>query len=199
MIAFIKAYSVPLFVGAICLALIFLPDALETSLSFQRTKIINGEWWRLLSANFLHLNTTHLLLNIAGLILVWLIFYNAVSSQWQIIFLLSGMISNTLFVLLFSPSVQNFVGLSGALHGVFVAFCIADLARFKWISIIGLAGVATKIVMEQLGWSGDTVEQWISNTVIIDAHLWGAVGGLLVGMLFTILKIRKTTANKRSL
>ncbi len=162
----------------------FVPDTVESYFSFQRREIIEGEWWRLLAANFFHLNAMHLFLNILGVVGVWFVFSNVVSPFWQIVFLLSGMLSNTLFVLLFQPSIQSFVGLSGALHGVFVAYCIVESTGNKWLSVVGLAGVTGKIMMEQLGLSGQYVEHLILGKVIVNAHLGGAIGGMVVGIFY---------------
>src|SRR5690606_7331879 len=47
---------------------------LAHSLRYDRQAILDGEVWRLLSGNLVHLGWSHLWLNAFGLLLVWLLF-----------------------------------------------------------------------------------------------------------------------------
>ena len=40
-------------------------------LAYDRHQLIDFQWWRLITGHFLHTNSTHLLLNTAGLTLLW--------------------------------------------------------------------------------------------------------------------------------
>src|SRR5258706_12532151 len=40
-------------------------------LQYERTSIGAGEWWRLVTAHWVHLGARHLLLDVAGLVPVW--------------------------------------------------------------------------------------------------------------------------------
>ena len=58
-------------------------DTAREALKYDRLAILNGEYWRLVSAHFTHLGPTHLLLNLAGLLLVWLLVGRYYSNrQW---------------------------------------------------------------------------------------------------------------------
>src|ERR1700685_64233 len=43
-------------------------------LRYERTGLANYQWWRLLSAHLVHLSWEHVLLNCAGLVLLWALF-----------------------------------------------------------------------------------------------------------------------------
>ena len=61
-------------VAALCgLALLIqlAGNAAQSALRFERQSIVAGDLWRLLSGHLVHLGWTHLLLNLAGLALVW--------------------------------------------------------------------------------------------------------------------------------
>jgi membrane associated rhomboid family serine protease len=83
-----------------------------------------GEWWRLVTALFLHANPLHLFMNGAGL---W-IFGSAVEKtvgRWRflVVFLLAGALGN-----LASASVAHYdvaIGASGGIFGVIGAFAVA--------------------------------------------------------------------------
>ena len=71
----------------LCLAFAVFGDAGRDTFRYDRLQIENGEYWRLVSGHFVHLGTTHLLLNMAGLVLVWLLvgrYYTRI--QWLTVF-----------------------------------------------------------------------------------------------------------------
>src|ERR1044071_4813538 len=49
-------------------------EPVRNALSYQRTALASGEWWRLLSAHFVHLDAGHATLNGLGLVLMWALF-----------------------------------------------------------------------------------------------------------------------------
>lgn len=85
----------------------------------QRTT--NGEWWRLLTAIFVHHGFFHLFANIAGLILIGLLVEQMVGSvMFASIFVASGVLTN-----LINISKQPLVlhtGAEGAIFGIFGLF-----------------------------------------------------------------------------
>ena len=188
-----QRYSIPLSVALLAVLIALVPQVKEAFV-YDRTLIDNGEFWRLISANLLHTNWIHLLLNLGGMGLIWLIFWDVTDAKWQLTFLLLPVILNTLFLYYFSPDMQRYVGLSGALHGTIIAFGLADFSNNKLTSIGLLVGVTIKLGWEQIYGSSESVEQLISATVAVDAHLWGAVAGLITGFIYLLsndTKIKK--------
>ena len=152
-----------------------------------------------LSHAFVHLNAQHLILNISGLVFIYLIFPSAFKSLLWIIALTASAVASAYGIFYYSPETEWLVGLSGALHGLFVYAALRSRASIAW-----LVAIIIKLVIEQMPSLMPTnnltqmTEQFISNPVIVDAHLWGAAGGLLfffvarsIATLFLIVELNR--------
>lgn len=179
----LKPYVVPLVVAAFASLAQLGGDAVQQDLRYDRDAILYGETWRLLSGNFLHLGSMHLLLNLAGLALIWMFFGARFNhAQWIVIVVVSALATGA-GLLVFTPEVGWYVGLSGALHGYFVAGCMAEI-RLKlregwWLLIV----IALKLAWEQ--WQGPMpgTASLAGGEVIVEAHLFGAIAGLAALLL----------------
>jgi len=152
-----------------------------------------------LSHAFVHLNAQHLILNISGLVFIYLIFPSAFKSLLWIIALAASAVASAYGIFYYSPETEWLVGLSGALHGLFVYAALRSRASIAW-----LVAIIIKLVIEQMPDLMPTnnltqmTEQFINNPVIVDAHLWGAAGGLLfffvarsIATLFLIVELNR--------
>src|ERR1700741_1791930 len=83
-----RGYGIALLGVCATLALFELSgDAGREALSFDRTAIASGEWWRLLSAHFVHLGAEHAALNGLGVVLMWALFARDYSpARWLAIY-----------------------------------------------------------------------------------------------------------------
>ena len=166
------------------LALLLAPEwdgeAAREALSYQRPAILGGQWWRLLSAHFVHLGLAHAALNAMGVVLLWALFARDYApARWLAIYLGSCLaVSAGLWFL--SPRIEWYVGASGALHGVMTAGTLAHLRRGDldgWILAIFLVA---KLGYEQfagaLPFAG-------SPDTVVDAHLYGAIGGVVLALM----------------
>jgi membrane associated rhomboid family serine protease len=79
-----------------------------------------------------------------------------------------------------NPEVTWYVGASGALHGVMAAGTLAHLRRRDLDGWILAAFVIGKLAYEQF--AGQMPFAGAANT-IVDAHLYGAIGGLAVALV----------------
>jgi len=151
-----------------------LGDSISELLRYDRGAIAAGGWWRLLTAHIVHLDAHHLVLNELGLVLMWSLFasdYDAI--EWTVI-VLAGALVISCGLWWLSPRVVWYVGLSGVLHSVMGAGAAKHLIERtwdRWILILFLAG---KLAYEQLGGPEPPL-------VVVDAHLYGAVAGFVVG------------------
>src|SRR3954469_10156520 len=121
-----RAYGWALLGACLVLALPeFGGDAVRNALSYDRSALVNGQYWRLLTAHFVHLDAQHVLLNGLGLVLMWALFARDYSPlRWLALYLFSALtISAGLWFL--SPEISWYVGASGALHGVMAAGTLA--------------------------------------------------------------------------
>lgn len=155
-------------------------------LRYERAAVIGGQFWRLLTGHLVHLGWMHLLLNLAGLALIWLLFGRALSTtQWTIVVIASAL-GISLGLVFFHPELRWYVGLSGVLHGMFVAGAIGGIAagyRAEWL-LLGL--VVLKLAWEQYAGPMHGTEQMIGGLVIVDSHLYGALLGLATALGFQL-------------
>jgi len=178
----LRQSALPLTICVISLLLqLFEPDSILWS-RYERAPIINHEWWRLLSGNFVHLGWEHLLMNLAGLILIWILLGRLLSpTQWLAV-IVSSSLAVGLGLLAFNPQLEWYVGLSGMLHGMFVAGLINNIRRgyrLEWLLLIALTA---KLIWEQVSGALPGSTELAGGTVIVDAHLYGAIAGLLVSV-----------------
>jgi rhomboid family GlyGly-CTERM serine protease len=156
-----------------------LPDAWQEGLRYDREQMAAGQAWRLLTACIVHLGWAHLALNGVGLLLMsWIFAADWPPYRWLLALGISGLVS-TLGVHLGNPEVFWLVGLSGALHGLFAFGAIGWLRMRERVGWALLAGLAAKILYEQVIGSLAVSEAIVGGAVIEDAHLWGVLGGLL--------------------
>jgi rhomboid family GlyGly-CTERM serine protease len=171
-----RAYGVALL--AVCALLALLEaggDTVRNALSYDRSALAAGEWWRALTAHFVHLDAAHAALNGMGVVLMWALFARDYPPlRWLAIYLFSALCIS-LGLWLWDPAVTNYVGASGALHGVMVAGTVAHLRRGDLDGWILALFIVVKLAYEQF--SGALPFSSSGNT-IVDAHLYGAVSGL---------------------
>lgn len=166
------------------LALFLLPEldgsAAREALSYQREALSRGEWWRLVSAHFVHLDFEHAALNGMGVVLMWALFArDHTPARWLTIYLGSALaVSAGLWF--FSPEIAWYVGASGALHGVMTAGTLAHLRRGDLDGWILAVFIVVKLAYEQLAGALPFAG---SPDTVVDAHLYGAIGGVLLALL----------------
>ena len=174
------AWLVPgiLVLGA--LILLLAGDAGREWLRFDRSGIAAGELWRLLTGHLVHLGISHTVLNLAGLVLVWFLVGRAYTwKQW--LWIMAGSIAAIDLGLWFgAPSLEWYVGLSGLLHGMLAAGIVAGLVDRSGEAAILALVVAGKLAWEQLAGPLPGSEGTSGGAVIVDAHLYGVIGGTLV-------------------
>lgn len=152
-------------------------NPVRDALSYDRSALAAGQWWRALTAHFVHLDPAHAALNGMGVVLMWALFARDYSPlRWLAIYLFSSLCIS-LGLWLWDPGVPNYVGASGALHGVMTAGTLAHLRRRDLDGWILATFIVVKLSYEQ--YAGALPFSSSGNT-IVDAHLYGAVGGILL-------------------
>src|SRR5262245_54922878 len=170
-----RAYGISLLAAFALLALLELGgDPLRLALGYDRAALAQGEWWRAVTAHFVHIDAEHAFLNGLGLLLMWALFARDYSPlRWLSIYLAASLaISAGLWFL--DPQVPWYRGASGALHGVMAAGTLAHLRRRDLDAWILAAFIIGKLSYEQ--YAGAMPFQDAGSTVV-DAHLYGACGG----------------------
>lgn len=148
--------------------------ALSKSLVFQ-----NGEWYRLLSAPFLHLDIVHLAMNCFGLFVAGRVLEPLIGRAWfAVIYIVSGLAGSAASVLLNPTSIVS-VGASGAIMGLFAAMLVTSL-RFP----VGATRTSLQVnaiytlIPSLLPLAGALQGQKVDYA----AHFGGAFGGAAVAL-----------------
>ena len=162
--------------------------AIETSggnwFEYQRTAILEGQVWRLVSGHFTHINLSHLLLNLAGLALIWVLGLGRLSPMRLVMAILVCCVSISCALLVFNTDLTWYRGFSGVLHGQFAVVAAQYLKDHIYFSILLFLSLALKLVYEQLFERMPWHQGFSDFTVIADAHLYGSITGLLIAMMF---------------
>ena len=182
---FLAYYLTPLVLAALSLGVMMLGETGFEALSYQRAAIVEGEVWRLLSGHWLHLGWGHLMLNLAGLILVWALFGQTLAGMQGVVVVLVVSVGLSLSLFVFHPELDWYVGYSGLLHGLFSAGAVIGLSlkTLRLVSAVGLILLIVKLTAET--WAGAS-----ASWVVAEAHLLGALWGLL-GCMHILIRNQK--------
>jgi len=173
----------------------FIGEVITQTLVYQRDLISQGEMWRLFTGHLLHTNGFHLLLNLTALFMLCALhgrFYTF--TNYLALFLVCA-VCTSIGIYYLNPSLVQYVGLSGILHGVFIFGAIMDIYAKDKTGHLLFIGVWLKISHEQIYGASSDVSDLIEASVAVDAHLWGAVGGLIFSIIYLVLPIK---ANKKA-
>lgn len=170
------------------IALVFLlglgGDAARSALRYDSVAIGAGQWWRLLSANFVHLGWWHLFLNELGLLVLVLLCPERLPwAVWARRVLLVGL-GMCLGLYFFVPGVRWYVGMSGLIHGLFVLGLGRQVMQKDLIAAGCLAYLVSKIAWEMVAGVPVSDEAAIGGTVLVESHLYGSLSALIYGLVF---------------
>ena len=163
---------------------------LKPYLQFDRSLIEQGEFWRILTGNLIHYNFEHLWMNLAGLALgMYLLAFRYSLIYWFIMVIFCS-IAVGVGLYFFDTNMRYYVGLSGALHGILVAGAITEYFHNKTTSVLLLLFIACKLAYEQF--IGPLSAPLSSSTsVAVNAHLYGAISGFLIGAVLVKVQTKK--------
>jgi len=155
------------------------------ALGYRRGPTLAGAWWRPLSAQLLHLGPGHLGVNLgAWLVLCALLLPRAGPRAIGAAAL--GGVLGTAAGLVLTPAIAWYVGLSGALHGVLAGGALAVAGRDRAAAGL-LVLLVAKLAWET--WVGPLPGERLADgaRVVTEAHLWGALGGAVAGVIARLL------------
>lgn len=193
-------YLGPLMIGVISVIAFLLEPISTDYLALQRTGLQDGLYYQALTGHFLHTNFIHIVFNLLGLLLLWALHgddYETLSYMSK--FIVTCLILSAC-IYRYSPDIHTYVGLSGAIHGVFAWGCIRDIEKKLISGWLLLVGLVIKVGNEQLNGAGTLMPDLIDASVAIDSHLFGAIIGLSIGLLSLIYRrflVIKKGANSR--
>ncbi len=197
----LKTYQdwlVPVTLLFLSVATQLLGDRGVSYLAYQGIWLQNNEFWRLLTGHFTHLGWSHLLLNAVGLIMLWALYRTLLSIRiWSMTLIICGF-GISLGFTLFDPLLQSYVGLSGVLHSLMGVAIIISLHKevklnphlFPWENAVMLIGLLGKIIYEQIIGPVPFTQSASGGDVVVNAHLYGTIIGISMGMLIIQLNQR---------
>lgn len=177
-------------VAALSAAFSFVPWLHAVGL-YQRDAVHAGQWWRIFTAMWVHLDAWHWLADAmaaAGLILLLARVLQPQAIVGELV--ASGVLVQ--LALLTQPAVQWYGGLSGALHGLAAWGGLrllraptgeADDRLSRWIGVLLCVGVLAKVWLEQSWLSPIAYDPHWGFGVVRIAHAFGAASGLLIWVL----------------
>ena len=150
------------------------------ALRYERTAIAQGEWWRLLTGHLVHLGAWHAALNAAAFLVLWILFRRDYRlRQWLLIVIVS-IVAIDAGLWLLDPRIEWYVGASGALHGIAAAGAVSRIRQMRREGWVLAALLVVKLSYEQARGAMPFTE---SMPVVVDAHLYGAIGGTFAALL----------------
>lgn len=173
-------------------------------LRYQSDLVEQKEYWRFLTGHFAHLSWSHFALNGAALLLICGIYGHVFKPViWVVTFVFICLGTSAGF-LLFDPTLDWYVGLSGALHGLlstalmYLLICRMYSAEnvFKIEDSIVLIGLIAKLLYEQILGPVPLTESGSGGPVVVNAHFYGAILGCVCGII--LFKFNSSSGDGKS-
>ncbi|MGQ0587867.1 MAG: rhombosortase [Gammaproteobacteria bacterium] len=175
----------PAAVMALILLLALGDEPVRAALRYDSDAIAAGEWWRLLSGNFVHLGWWHLFLNELGVLMLVLLCPEPLSwPVWlrRLVLIGLGMGAGLYF---FVPEEHWYVGLSGVIHGLFVLGLGRQIVAERDLIALGCLGfLVGKVAWELVAGVPVSDEAAIGGRVLVESHLYGSLSALIYGLIF---------------
>lgn len=179
----LRLWLLPAILAVLALAVALAGDDAIRLLRYERTAILHGQWWRLITGHLPHLGWSHLVLNVAGLALIWWLVGRALRPLvWLGVLGVTALLTS-LALLAFMPALDWYVGLSGVLHGLIVAGALAAWRAGQRDALLLVALIAVKVIWEQLTGPMPGAEATAGGPIVVDAHAYGAMAGALAFLL----------------
>jgi len=149
-------------------------------LVLERSPVFSGEYWRLITGNFVHFGWAHTLMNVAAFLLCSIALLDKLSlTKFSALLLWCCLlVGGGIFHL--NLEYGTYAGLSGAIHGLILAGLWFSKQHPLWIRIVACGLLITKLVQEQSpNYTATDLQTLVPVPVAVDAHLYGAIAGLL--------------------
>jgi rhomboid family GlyGly-CTERM serine protease len=146
------------------------------------------EPWRLWTAHWVHLGAWHFALNAIALALLPEIFLRTSERIFVLLwFVLPPFLSLILYI--FQPNLVQYAGLSGVLHGIYLATALnaiqsSHVAERRMGCLVAL-GLCLKVGWEAYSGNSHTAKL-IGAPVILQAHQYGSILGFLIWFILQL-------------
>jgi rhomboid family GlyGly-CTERM serine protease len=148
----LTAIRLPFWTLAICAGagLVFLSPFLESVLIYDRSAIVHGELWRLVTGNLVHYSAAHLGYDLLALLVAGAMIETSGYRYYPILcFAAATFIGMVLYWS--EPAMLYYAGLSGVATAAIVYLCLHGLAEkgaWRWVCAAALLGLGMKVGAE---------------------------------------------------
>jgi rhomboid family GlyGly-CTERM serine protease len=181
---FLRKYAFALAISHICIISYLLLPKSNLWMAYDRVLVEDGQWWRLITANVIHLGGWHTLMNLASLWLISFIFQPLLKMSYWISWVLLLYFVNILAMHLWTPHIIHYVGMSGALYGLIAACATAELRLGVKLSGILLIVVGIKIFVPEIIGVQSEYDEFLGGSVVEESHIIGFIEGLILGLVW---------------
>jgi rhomboid family GlyGly-CTERM serine protease len=154
---------------------------------YDRVLVLEGEVWRLVTGVWVHLTWAHLAMNLVGLALV-LVLFKKKAQPLSVLGLVATIGTLSHLLLLAYTGLSWGVGLSGALHGLFVYYTLSHAwPQARHFALILLVGLGLKLLLEAV--LGSSASTWLGGQpVALPLHWAGSAAGLITAAMLALAK-----------
>lgn len=163
--------------------------SISVLLNWDRSLIAKGEAWRVITGSFTHSNLIHLVMNIIGLVMIQLIFKSPAKKLIGLVITCSAMIG----VFMHLTQYEEYVGISGTLHGLFAYFAAMEALSSKREAWLMVAGIIIKVASECAFGASEHTSNLIGVAVAYEAHLIGMISGFALAIAVNVISIFERT------
>lgn len=165
--------------------------SLPASLRYERSLILQGELWRLVTAHFVHLNLTHLALNLAGWWILLKFCGNLFSLKQLTCYILLIALGISALLLSFQTHIHWYLGFSGVLYGLLLIGGIQlSLQAERWLGLTLVGAISLKFMGDSYNGLAMSSEQLIGAPVVLAAHGYGLLIGLILSLPVLYKKLK---------
>lgn len=157
------------------------PSALQELLVFDRVAVLHGQWFRLVTCHFVHIDQTHLILNVVPLLIFGLVYESGRGLRRSIASLGTialGCAAVMAWIWCYSPDTMRYIGLSGPIYTLLVVV-VFDLYRetgYKWLFLILLFYLGRTLLQWDYPIYGEATP---AMNTLYPAHTVGLVAGFI--------------------
>jgi rhomboid family GlyGly-CTERM serine protease len=194
----VKQFAAPIILALIVLTISIFGDWGRQALRYLGPLVDHqsaGLSYRWFSGHLTHLGWRHSGLNLAGLASIVFIYGRLIGAKTWLAFTVFCPLGISAGLYMFSPEVGHYVGLSGVLHGMLALGGTLGVLRpntiksvsiknsASWEDVILVLGLWGKIIYEQVLGAVPMTAAIAGDTVIVDAHLYGACLGTIFALV----------------
>jgi len=137
-----------------------------------------GEYYRIITAMFLHGGFLHLFSNSFVLYYIGAYLERLIGpKRYLLVYMISGIVSS-LFVLFFAPEISVTIGASGAIFGVIGGLLMLTFLRKNWFTDHAIGTIRQLILI-------NVVITFLVPNISIPGHMGGLIAGILLFFLIT--------------